>query len=284
MRPARARWLAEFFRAGPPLPRPLRKAWGGLRRATTSSLTRRIVILNLAALVALVAGILYLNKFRAGLIDTRVESLLTQGQIIAAAIAAQASVDVDAITIDPDKLLELQAGQSGSPYSVGEGAADFPINPERVAPLLRRLISPTRTRARIYDPDGALILDLRGLYTRGQVQSFDLPPPGRQGPIERWWDAAKLWYRSGELPVYEEIGAANGREYPEVASALNGSAASVVRVGDRRRPHRLRRRPRAALPRRAREPAPLHRIRATSTRSCRPSGWPSCASSSSPRW
>ena len=174
-------WLAEFFRAGPPLPRPLRKAWGGLRRATTSSLTRRIVILNLAALVALVGGILYLNKFRAGLIDTRVESLLTQGQIIAAAIAAQASVDVDAITIDPDKLLELQAGQSGSPYSVGEGAADFPINPERVAPLLRRLISPTRTRARIYDPDGALILDSRGLYTRGQVQSFDLPPPGRQG-------------------------------------------------------------------------------------------------------
>ena len=91
-------------------PRPLRKFFGAIGRAATSSLTRRIVILNLAALVALAGGILYLNQFRAGLIDTRVESLLTQGQIIAAAIAAQASADTDAITVDPDKLLELQAG------------------------------------------------------------------------------------------------------------------------------------------------------------------------------
>ena len=32
-----------------------------------SSLTRRIVVLNLAALVVLVSGTLYLNQFRAGL-------------------------------------------------------------------------------------------------------------------------------------------------------------------------------------------------------------------------
>jgi two-component system sensor histidine kinase ChvG len=206
---------------------------GVVRRAATSSLTRRIVILNLAALVALVAGILYLNQFRAGLIDTRVQSLLVQGQIIAAAIAAQAMVDTDAITIDPDKLLELQAGQSGAPYRIGEAATDFPISPERVAPLLRRLISPTRTRARIYDMDGSLILDSRGLYMRGLIQSFDLPPLGEGKTIfERWWDKVKLWYRRGELPVYEEIGSANGREYAEVASALNGQPASVVRVGE----------------------------------------------------
>jgi two-component system, OmpR family, sensor histidine kinase ChvG len=233
-RPDKARGrepLADRLRWGGQVLRPIRKGLSGLAKAATSSLTRRIVILNLAALVALVGGILYLNKFRAGLIDTRVESLLTQGQIIAAAIAAQASADTDAITIDPDKLLELQAGQSGSPYSVGEGAADFPINPERVAPLLRRLISPTRTRARIYDVDGTLLLDSRGLYTRGQIQSFDLPPLGDKNIFARWWDSVRLWYRSGELPVYEEIGAANGRDYPEVAAALNGQTGSVVRVG-----------------------------------------------------
>ena len=39
-----------------------------------SSLTRRIVVLNLAALVVLVSGILYLNQFRAGLIDARVRA------------------------------------------------------------------------------------------------------------------------------------------------------------------------------------------------------------------
>jgi len=212
--------------------RPLRKGLGGLGRAATSSLTRRIVILNLAALVALVGGILYLNTFRAGLIDTRVESLLTQGQIIAAAIAAQASADTGAISVDPDKLLEMQAGQSGSPYNVGEGAADFPINPERVAPLLRRLISPTRTRARIYDTDGTLILDSRGLYTRGQIQSYDLPPlQDDKSFLRRWWEKVRLWYRSNEMPVYEETGSANGRDYPEVAAALNGLTGSVVRVG-----------------------------------------------------
>ncbi len=224
--------VPERLRAGGRLLRPLRTRLAGLGRAATSSLTRRIVLLNLAALIALVAGILYLNQFRAGLIDTRVQSLLVQGQIIAAAISAQATVETNAITIDPDKLLELQAGQSGSPYRTGEGATEFPINPERTAPLLRRLISPTRTRARIYDTDGTLLLDSRGLYMRGLVQSFDLPPLGEEkNVLERWWGAVKTRYRRGEWPVYEELGSANGREYAEVASALNGQTASVVRVG-----------------------------------------------------
>ena len=44
-----------------------------------SSLTRRIVVLNLIGLAILVSGILYLNQFRAGLIDAKVQSLATQG-------------------------------------------------------------------------------------------------------------------------------------------------------------------------------------------------------------
>ena len=225
--------IPERLRAGAQVLRPVRRWLSAVGRAATSSLTRRIVLLNLAALAALVTGILYLNQFRAGLIDTRVESLSVQGQIIAAAIAAQATVETDAITIDLDKLLELQAGQSGAPYRPSESAAEFPISPERVAPLLRRLISPTRTRARIYDTEGTLILDSRGLYMRGLIQSFDLPPLGeKKNMVQRWWDSVKLWYRRGELPVYEEIGSANGREYAEVASALNGQTASVVRVGE----------------------------------------------------
>ena len=124
-----------------------------------SSLVRRIVVLNLAGLVALLGGFLYLNQFRAGLIDARVQSLLTQGEIIAGAIAASATVDTDSITIDPDKLLQLQAGESLGPGE--DGGIEFSINPERVAPLLRRLIMPTRTRARIYDRDGFLMIDSR---------------------------------------------------------------------------------------------------------------------------
>ena len=40
------------------------------------------------------------------------QSLLVQGEIIAGAIAASATVETDRITIDPDRLLELQAGES----------------------------------------------------------------------------------------------------------------------------------------------------------------------------
>ena len=198
-----------------------------------SSLTRRILILNLAALIALVGGILYLNKFRAGLIDARVESLRTQGQIIAAAVAAQATVETDSISVDPDRLLELQAGESLTAFELGDTSADFPINPEQVAPLLKRLISPTRTRARIYDQEGTLLLDSRGLYSRGQILRFELPPLDHEKP---WYDnvieSAKLWFRRGDLPAYREIGAGNGREYPEVVGALNGQSPSVVRISE----------------------------------------------------
>ncbi|MHC5655071.1 stimulus-sensing domain-containing protein [Stappia sp.] len=200
----------------------------------TSSLTRRILVLNLAGLCAMVGGILYLNQFRAGLIDARVQSLLTQGEIIAGAIAASATVETDGLMVDPEQLLQLQAGESISPTDSGR-LTDFPINPERVAPVLRRLISPTRTRARIYDPEGILILDSRHLYARGQILRFDLPPPTAEEPgiWDRFWADVKLWFRRGDLPLYEEIGAGNGRAYPEVEAALAGSPASVVRVSPR---------------------------------------------------
>jgi len=67
----------------------------------SSSLVRRIVVLNLAGLVALLAGFLYINQFRQGLIEARVESLLTQGEIMASAVAASSSIEIDSITIVP---------------------------------------------------------------------------------------------------------------------------------------------------------------------------------------
>src|SRR5690349_18065554 len=51
----------------------LRRTWRFFATQTFSSLTRRIVFLNVAGLLALVIGILYLSQFRAGLIDARVQ-------------------------------------------------------------------------------------------------------------------------------------------------------------------------------------------------------------------
>ncbi|MCO5130502.1 MAG: sensor histidine kinase [Xanthobacteraceae bacterium] len=199
-----------------------------------SSLTRRIVSLNLAGLIALVAGILYLSQFRAGLIDARAQSLLVQGEIIAGAIAASATVETNTITIDPDRLLDLKPGET---YAAPDELAtlDFPINPERVAPVLKRLISPTNTRARIYDRDGVLILDSNNLIRRGDVMRFELPPPTTEKPgiMERAMIAIRTWLNRGDLPLYRELGPENGNGYQEVAESLRGDKSSMVRINDR---------------------------------------------------
>jgi two-component system, OmpR family, sensor histidine kinase ChvG len=199
-----------------------------------SSLTRRIVSLNLAGLVALVASILYLSQFRAGLIDARAQSLLVQAEIIAGAIAASATVETNTITIDPDRLLDLKPGESyGAPDE--SSGLDFPINPERVAPVLRRLISPTKTRARIYGGDGGMILDSRSLYGRGDVLRFELPPPSTEKPgfVERATISVRTWLNRGDLPLYRELGPENGKGYHEIVQALDGVKSSMVRVNDR---------------------------------------------------
>ncbi len=199
-----------------------------------SSLTQRIVVLNLAGLGVLVVGILYLNQFRDGLIDARVESLMTQGEIIAGAIAASATVETGTISIDPEKLLELQAGESLPPGSERLDSLDFPINPERVAPVLRRLISPTRTRARIYDRDANLLLDSRHLYSRGQILRYDLPTLNEAEPglFDRIGNAVTAFFRRTDLPVYTEQPGGSGSAYPEVVSALTGGPSTVVRVSE----------------------------------------------------
>jgi two-component system sensor histidine kinase ChvG len=210
-------------------------AWAFFVAQSFSSLTRRIVFLNLTGLVALLVGVMYLSQFRAGLIDARVQSLLVQSEIIAGAIAASATVESDAVTIDPDRLLELQAGESYGPPDDSLSSIEFPINPERVAPVLRRLVSPTKTRARIYDRDGVLILDSRNLYGRGDVLRFDLPSPTAEQPglMERSFIAIRRWLGRGDLPLYKELGPENGKGYPEITRALNGLHASMVRINDR---------------------------------------------------
>jgi len=207
--------------------RPLRRAGQFLFTLSFSSLTRRIVSLNIAGLLFLVASILYLSQFRAGLIDARAQSLLVQGEIIAGAIGASATVQTNnAISIDPDKLVELKPGETIKGPDE-DSALDFPINPERVAPVLHTLISPTKTRARIYDPSGGLLLDSRDLEN---VVRFPLPPPSTSGVVERILTTIRTWINRGDLSLYRELGSASGMGYEEVADALKGQKKSMVRV------------------------------------------------------
>lgn len=223
-RPGWRRWLAPFYRVT-----------GAVRRfldiTIFSSLTRRIIVLNMAGLLVLVVGILYLNQWRAGLIDARVQSLRVQGEIIAAAVAASATVDSDVISVNPDRLLELQGDGSVSSLSYYDPTLEFPINPERVAPLLRNLITPTHTRARIYDQGGLMILDSDNIYTRGEVMpAAATAKPAPAFFLVDWWNKIINWVPGDNFPSYQDYDVDEGTRYPEVASALQGAAADFVRV------------------------------------------------------
>ncbi|MCJ2141437.1 sensor histidine kinase [Methylobacterium sp. E-066] len=216
------------------LSRPLtwpRALWDAIGQRASSSLTRRIVVLNLVGLIALLVGFLYLNQFRQGLIQARIQSLAIQGEIIAGAIAASASVDTDTIQIDPDKLLQQQAGESAEEESQ---PLAFSLNPEKVAPLLSRLVTPTGNRARVYDQEGGLLFDTRTLFKRGDAGRSDpiAAKPHKAGMLESAFQAvqAKLSGLFGSRTTQlEETGPVNGHSLREVQAALSGNRGSLVR-------------------------------------------------------
>jgi two-component system sensor histidine kinase ChvG len=207
-------------------------AWW-LHRLAPARLTSRIVILNIAGLVILVAGILYFNQFRQGLIDARVQSMMTQAHIIAAAIAGSANADAGSIVIDPDALIESRDDTRPDAEDLSE--LGFPIDPENAGPVLRRLLSNSTVRARIIDPDGNLIVDSRFLYGRGEIIQTDLPPINAppENRLYRWWRDVSGWLSASEYPLQREYGLDNGKEFGEVRAALIGASVSVVRVNEK---------------------------------------------------
>lgn len=221
---------------GQSLPMAFKKTLVRIRVALRSSLNfstlgRTIFISNMIALVFLMLGILYLNQLRAGLIGAKVESLQTQGEIIAGAIAASATADTDQIIVDPDSLLETGAD---APFIAGDAftSLEFPIDPERVAPILRRLVQPTGTRARIYDSDQTLIIDSRRLYSGGLQPKFGIETNlGTDTSLySRIEHAFKRILFYSDLPIYNEDKVGDGKVYDEVGAASAGTSTPMVRV------------------------------------------------------
>ena len=209
-----------------------RALWRAIVSRFSSSLTRRIVFLNLGGLLVLVIGFLLLNQFRADIIDARTQSLKTQAGIIAAAVAASAVVQTDTITIDPEKLLQLAPGENATPAPSEEDSIEFSINPERVGPVLHRLVTPTHTRAQIYDRDGLLLLNSQTLSARGATLRAE---PGQTAVEDlpwwrRLWTEARRSFAPTKKRRVNDDWITNGKSLPEVAEALKGKAESAVRV------------------------------------------------------
>ncbi len=174
-----------------------------------SPLTRRIIAVNLLPLALLAVGFLYLGKFEASLIGQQVESLKTQGEIFAAALGEGAVLD-----------------------SADEGEI---LLPDLSRQMMRRLVEPTRTRARLFDRQGHPIADSRVLRGPGDaIQVTELPPPDHKGLIGRLADRVYAWIvdlvpRRRHYPVYNEGAVGSAEDYPEVMRALHGESGSAVR-------------------------------------------------------
>ena len=126
-------------------------------------------------------------------------------------------------------------GESVGPTPSDEDATQFSINPALVGPFLHRLVTPTRTRARIYDSDGpALAFDPARLHIhprRSHPVGLAGCVPERRGlRIESSCSACEVSFVTSTAPRADDPWATNGRTMPEVAGALQGKTQSLVRV------------------------------------------------------
>jgi two-component system, OmpR family, sensor histidine kinase ChvG len=195
------------------------------------SLASRIALINILGLVILSIGILYFNQYRQSLINARVESLMVQGQIIAAAIAGSATADTSSIVINPDKLDEKM---SVDETDNGSTNLDFPIAPETAGPVLQRLLANTTIRGQIIDASGNMVADSISLYGGNDIVQTtitqDTPSITLRSRISLLVNRVGDWFFGHEYPLHEDYGMDNNQGRSEIAAALNGATVSVVRL------------------------------------------------------
>ena len=179
-----------------------------LRRRPSSSLTRRILALNLLVLAVPVGGFFFLDQYQESLIDAEIEALRVQGEVFAGALGAGAVV-------------------------IAPGVGQL-VDPVRASLMLRRLTAPTQTRARLFSENGALVTDTQALIDpRGLVRVRELPPTDGFAPwtwLRDRFEAVLNWSpNQGELPIYQERVPQRASDYREAISALTDEAGATVR-------------------------------------------------------
>ena len=228
----RARRRASSLAPNRPGPRPV-QAWFSRQpivRFFSASLLRRILVSNLIGFFILVGGILYLGWFHTWLIDAKLDALKTQGKIIADAIAANAKVVRERIVIDPSAIPDARSAAPSPFPDDGLASLELSIHPEDVTPILRKLIQPTNTRARIYARDGTLIVDTAQTLARWTaMRNEPTTVSDSEAPeTQNVWTRLTRYFFKEPLPVYQEIGVGNGMAYKEVRAALEGEEKSML--------------------------------------------------------
>jgi two-component system, OmpR family, sensor histidine kinase ChvG len=188
------------------------KVPSGRRSLWASPITRRILLLNVVALAIPVIGLLYLPTYRDSLIQSELELLTTEGELFSGALAESG------VITDPDGSERLQ--------------------PDTSRQTIRRLVDVSKTRARLFMPNGTLIADSFLLSGPGGILLIEpLPPPEPpEGPVLRALGGAYDWLLNqlpaSELyPPYGESAIQVADDYKEVGQALAGDIGTYVRSG-----------------------------------------------------
>jgi two-component system, OmpR family, sensor histidine kinase ChvG len=159
-------------------------------------LGRLIVALNLLGLAILVAGALVLNELRRGLVNARIDSLTTQGELMGTIIDRAATVG------EPEPAMDAQAA----------------------AEILQILSNPKTQRARLFDAKGRLVADSD--WAEDRIELSILPPAKSRDGLSL--DLAMPSQAPPSLP-----GAELARE---VRLALQGREQAGMRRGDDGKP------------------------------------------------
>ena len=166
-----------------------------LRGLPGSRLGRLILALNLLGLAILISGALVLNELRRGLVNARIDSLTTQGELIASILNQAATV--------------------GEP----EPQMDTLLATE----LLQTLSNPKAQRARLFDARGRLVADSEWMTDKVEARAL---PPATDRPGGR--TGFSLLPRDTPPSAIE----VQGELAREVGTALKGDRYAGMRRGD----------------------------------------------------
>ena len=166
-----------------------------LRWSGQISLTRRILAVNILALLLLAGGFFYLDSYRSRIVDSRVAQASREARLIGEALAM--------------------------------------VEPAQREALIVRLADDTGARIRVFGADGATAIDSRSIGVRNFVL-LDPDKQSWDQSVARFLDAGiDTIVNAARPPLYRER--RDGRGWPDVAAAQTRSvvSASVWRAPDR---------------------------------------------------
>ena len=180
------------------------------KRKKWKTITARILSINIFGLLILMGGMLYLNQFKEGLINSKIISLKNEGSVIAGALS-QSAIDLN-------------------------NQNNFYLNRAKTSSLLRRMVNTTTKRARVFNAKGILISDSRVILEAGRnVQAENLPNSSVDNLLYKIYTKTKsilpsFSFNRKKFPIYSENIVQKAPDYFEVVSALSGETHHAIRA------------------------------------------------------